>query len=136
MNLVLPEAFPENILSIISQQNTDCANVMLTTFLFNIQKDHIITLSDLKESELATNIDSMMPIFHHYNRTNILISHFPIMTAGSFESNITETQQTSFPLVPTPPSPTQSFGGFWETPYLPWMPRMKKPRFFLTYLSL
>lgn len=80
MNLVLPEAFPENILSIISQQNTDCANVMLTTFLFNIQRDHIITLSDLKESELATNIDSMMPIFHHYNRTNILISHFPITT--------------------------------------------------------
>ena len=79
MNLVLPEAFTEDILSIISQQNTDCANVMLTTFLFNIQRDHIITLSDLKESELATNIDSMMPIFHH-NRTNILISDFPIMT--------------------------------------------------------
>lgn len=79
MNLVLPEAFPENILSIISQQNTDWANVTLTTS-FRYPKSHIITLSDLKESELVTNIDSMMPIFRYHNRINILISHFPIMT--------------------------------------------------------
>lgn len=38
MNSVLSEVFPENILSITSQQNIDCANVVLTTFFFHIQR--------------------------------------------------------------------------------------------------
>lgn len=50
MNLVLPEAFPENILSIISQQNTDCANVMLTTF-FSISKKITSSLFQISRNQ-------------------------------------------------------------------------------------
>lgn len=80
MNSVLSEVFPENILSITSQQNIDCANVVLTTFFPYPKSSDTITLPDPKESGLVTSIDLMMAIFRHHNINNIVTSQFPIMS--------------------------------------------------------
>ena len=116
--------FSDNILSIINQQNICCANVKVITS-FRYPKSNIITLPDLKESELVTNTDSMMAIFHHHNIINILISQFQIMTflAHLNQIQLRHNRQHS------PHAHTQSSGGFEETPnHLYWVWRMKKPR--------